>query len=388
MVYINVSNVEGKMVVTKKTIVISSNTSWFIYNFRLNLLKELASQGYTVNVIAPKDIYSNKLEKLGFNYYEIEINSKGTNPLEDIILIYSFYKLYKRISPDIILLNTIKPNIYGSMAAGILGIPAISNITGLGTVFIHNKISSKIAKILYKLALYIPRTVFYQNADDRNVFVESNLVKKEKTDLLPGSGIDTKKFKPSNKKFKKKDTFRFLFIGRLLRDKGLVEYIEASRRISNSKNVECCVLGSFYSENPSAISEDDMNRWVSDGCINYIGASNDVKSVIAEYDCIVLPSYREGLSRVLLESASMAKPIITTNVPGCKEVVEDRVNGYLCKPRNINDLTNKMQLMINLNDEKRKIMGENGRKKIIKEFDEKLVIDKYLNVIGETFSNL
>ena len=363
MVYLNLSNVERKMVV-KKTIVISSNTSWFIYNFRLNLLKELASQGYTVIVVAPKDNYSSKLEKFGFKYYEIKINSKGVNPFVDIRLLYSFYKLYKRISPDVILHNTIKPNIYGSIAAGILGIPVISNITGLGTVFIHNKISSKIAKILYKLALYIPRTVFYQNADDRRVFIESNLVEKEKTDLLPGSGIDTEEFKPINKKFKKRDTIRFLFIGRLLRDKGLVEYVEASKKLSNSMNVECSVLGSFYSQNPSAISEDDMNRWESDGCINYIGDSNDVKSVMAEYDCIVLPSYREGLSRVLLETASMAKPIITTNVPGCKEVVDHGVNGYLCKPRNINDLVSKMELMINLSDEKRKIMGENGRKKL------------------------
>jgi glycosyltransferase involved in cell wall biosynthesis len=373
--------VEGEVAPIIKSIAIVSNTSWYIYNFRLGLLNSLQSQGCKIIIIAPRDEYSSKLKSLGFEYHDIKINNKGTNPLEDMKLIYDFYKLYKSTIPDIILLNTIKPNIYGSMAAGILGIPVISNISGLGTVFLNEKLSSKIARLLYKLALRVPKKVFYQNIHDKELFIKSNYVKKEQTDLLPGSGIDTDKFKPFSKDSNKNEVMRFLFIGRLLKDKGLIEYVEASKLMNTHRKVECCILGSFYSDNPSAISKHEMNRWEAQGFIKYIGVSDNVKSIISDYDCVVLPSYREGLSKVLLESASMAKPIITTDVPGCREVVDDGVNGYLCKPKNIEDLAKKMKLMFDLSYEARKTMGEAGRIKIKKEFDENIVIDKYLNAI-------
>ncbi len=368
-----------------KKIAIVSNTSWYISNFRLGLLNSLQSRGYKIIAIAPKDEYSNKLEAFGFEYHDIKINNKGTNPIEDVKLFYNFYRLYKRLSPDIILQNTIKPNIYGSMAAGLLNIPVISNISGLGTVFLNNNITSKIARMLYKIALNVPKKVFYQNSHDKELFIKSKFVKEEKTDLLPGSGIDTEKFKPMDKKLYNDETIRFLFIGRLLKDKGLVEYVEASKQISNHEKAEFCILGSYYSGNPTAITENMMKKWVAQGTIKYIGESDDVRSVIKEYDCIVLPSYREGLSRVLLESASMAKPIVTTNVPGCKEVVDDGINGYLCEVKNPKDLANKMQMMINLSKEDRRLMGEAGRSKILKEFDEKIVIEKYLKTIEGIF---
>ena len=388
MVYLDVPNVEGEVAVTKKVIAIVSNTSWYLFNFRLKLLNTLQHQGYKVITIAPKDEYSIKLQEFGFEFHDIKINNKGTNLFEDTKLLYDFYKLYKYLSPDIILHNTIKPNIYGSMAAGILHIPVISNISGLGTVFLNNKISSKIARILYKIALRTPKKVFYQNSHDKDLFIKSNYVKKEKTELIPGSGVNTEKFKPREGKACKSDTLRFLFIGRLLRDKGLIEYVEASKKIISNKNVECCILGPFYSANPSAINQSEMKKWVSEGYIKYIGTSDDVKTIIEEHDCIVLPSYREGLSRVLLESASMAKPIITTNVPGCREVVDDGINGYLCEPKSIRDLANKMEMMLKLSDKDRIKMGQAGRAKMINEFDEKIVIDKYLNTIEGIDSNL
>lgn len=383
MVYLNVSDVEGEMARTIKTIAIVSNTSWYISNFRLGLLNNLQSKDYKIIVIAPSDEYSIKLKELGCEYHEIRINNKGTNPFEDLKLFYDFYKIYKKLSPDIILHNTIKPNIYGSMAAGILGIPVISNISGLGTVFLNDKLSSKIARILYRIALTVPEKIFYQNSHDKELFIKSKFVKEEKTDLLPGSGIDTEKFKPIEKRLNNDTITRFLFIGRLLRDKGLIEYVEASKKINNNENVEFAILGPFYSGNPTAINQSKMKKWQKEGSVKYVGVSDDVKSVIKEYDCIVLPSYREGLSKVLLESASMAKPIITTNVPGCKEVVDDGINGYLCEPRSIEDLANKMIMMLNLSDEERKIMGQAGRAKMIKEFDEKIVIDKYLEAIED-----
>jgi len=368
-----------------KTIAIVINTSWNIFNFRLGLLKALQEDGYRIVAIAPKDEYSEKLEALGFEYHNIDINNKGTNPLEDAKLVLAFYKLYKKIAPDVILQYTIKPNIYGSMAAGMLGVPVISNISGLGTVFLNDSLSSKIARLLYKIALKVPKKVFYQNTHDRELFIRSNLVKEGKTDLLPGSGIDTEKFKPVDIEHKRKDIVQFLFIARLVKDKGLVEYVEAARRITNALGVhrktEFCILGSFYPGNPTAITEDEMQVWENEGSVKYLGTSDDVKSVITEADCIVLPSYREGLSRVLLEAASMAKPIITTNVPGCREVVDDGVNGYLCEVKDADSLAEQMEKMILLSDEERREMGRKGRKKVMNEFDEKIVIGKYQDAI-------
>ncbi|MDQ7047430.1 MAG: glycosyltransferase family 4 protein [Sulfurovum sp.] len=366
-----------------KTVAIVINTSWNIYNFRLGLLLKLQADGYKIVCIAPKDEYSEKLESLGFAYHNIDINNKGTNPLEDAKLVFAFYKLYKEIAPDVLLQYTIKPNIYGSMAAGMLGIPVISNISGLGTVFLNNSFSSKIARFLYRVALRVPQKIFYQNAHDRELFVKSNLVKAEKTDLLPGSGIDTEKFKPlDNFARDPKKGLRFLFIARLLKDKGLVEYVEAAGTIQNDKNPEFYILGAFYPGNPTAIREDEMKVWEEDGIVKYMGTSDDVRSVIAKADCVVLPSYREGLSRVLLEAASMAKPIITTNVPGCKEVVDNGVNGYLCDVKDAHSLAKQMKKMINLSEDARKEMGRRGREKVSKEFDEKIVIKKYGDTIA------
>ena len=376
-----------------KTIAIVINTSWNIFNFRLGLLKALQEEGYKIVVIAPRDDYSQKLEDLGFEYHNIDINNKGTNPLEDAKLVYAFYKLYKKIAPDVLLQYTIKPNIYGSMAAGMLGIPVISNISGLGTVFLNDSLSSKIARFLYKIALKVPKKVFYQNAHDRALFIDSNLVKEEKTDLLPGSGIDTEKFKPLDIIVKDSTKpLQFLFIARLVRDKGLVEFVHAAKQISvqrsgfsvqEEQEVEFCILGAYYPGNPTAISEGEMKEWEEEGSVKYLGVSDDVKSLIAEADCIVLPSYREGLSRVLLEAASMAKPIITTNVPGCREVVDDGVNGYLCDVKDAGSLAEQMEKMILLSENARIQMGEKGREKVIKEFDEKIVIEKYLEAIEE-----
>lgn len=364
-----------------KTIAIVINTSWNIFNFRLGLLKALQKEGYNIVAIAPHDDYSEKLEEMGFEYHNININNKGTNPVEDAKLVFEFYKLYKEIAPDVILQYTIKPNIYGSMAAGMLGIPVISNISGLGTVFLNDSLSSKVARFLYKVALKVPKKVFYQNAHDRELFVQSNLVKAEKTELLPGSGIDIEKYKPLKEKQENYNTLRFLFIARLVKDKGLVEYVEAAKQITRS-STEFAILGAFYPGNPTAIKENEMQKWEREGAIEYIGTSDDVISVISEYDCIVLPSYREGLSRVLLEAASMAKPIITTNVPGCKEVVDDGVNGYLCEVKDADSLAEQMRKMLKLTNEERSEMGRRGREKVVKEFDEKIVIKKYEETIA------
>jgi glycosyltransferase involved in cell wall biosynthesis len=368
-----------------QTIAVVSNTSWFIYNFHLALLKTLQNEGYRVVVIAPKDNYSDRFEAFGIQYIEIRMNNKGTNPVEDSRLIYDFYRLYKRIAPDVILQYTIKPNIYGSFAAGMLKIPVISSITGLGTVFLNDGISSRIAKWLYKNALRFATDVFFLNSADRALFIDSKLVEAKKASLMPGSGIDTELFMPRKKRQDDDGKFRFLLIARLIKDKGIVEYANAAKKIREKGNsqAEFLLLGAYYPGNPTAITEQEIAEWEEEGIIHYLGTNDDVPSVIADVDCVVLPSYREGISQVLLEAASMAKPIIATDVPGCREVVEDGVNGYLCKAKNVDDLAMQMEKMLLLEEEVCREMGNKGREKVIDEFDEAVVNRKYLAKIEE-----
>ena len=363
-----------------KTIIITINTSWNIFNFRVGLLKALQKEGYKIVCISPYDDYSKKLESLGFEYHHIAMNNKGTNPIEDMKLIYDYYKLYKKINPSVILQYTIKPNIYGSIAARILGHKVISNISGLGTVFLNDNLSSKIARWLYKVSL-VKNKVFFQNSEDKNLFVKNGLVKESQTDLLPGSGINTDIYKPS-KDIVTNKKLTFMMIARLVRDKGIGEYIEAIKIIKQKyQNVEFKLLGSLYPGNPTAISQTELNSWIDKGLINYLGHSDDVKGEVLKVDCVVLPSYREGLSRVLLEAGALAKPIVTTNTPGCKDVVDDGINGFLCEVKNSNDLATQMEKMIKLSNEERITMGRKSRDKIVNEFDEKFVIEKYISSV-------
>lgn len=363
-----------------KKVVICLNTSWNIYNFRLNLARALKNVGYKVILIAPHDKYSDILGQ-EFEYYHIYMNNKGTNPKEDIKTLIGFYNLYKKIKPDIVLNYTIKPNIYGNVACGLLGIKTINNISGLGTVFIKESLVTKVVKWLYRYSLSKSSKVFFQNSDDRDLFVESQLVDFSKCDLLPGSGIETSKFIPVEYE-KNDETFRFLLISRMLWDKGISEYVEATKILKKKYlDVEFQLLGSLSAVNKTSISKEQMNEWVDEGFVNYLGVTDDVKEFIKKADCVVLPSYREGTPRTLLESASMAKPIVTTNVVGCKEVVDDEINGYLCEVRNAADLADKMEKMLALTGSERQSMGQAGREKMIKEFDEKIVIDKYLEAI-------
>ncbi|MEE9362097.1 MAG: glycosyltransferase family 4 protein [Cellulophaga sp.] len=368
-----------------KNIAIVVNTSWNIYNFRLGLLKTLKNQGNKVFAIAPKDNYSTQLEEEGIKFYPVSINNKGTGIREDLKLIFDYYKLFKEIKPDLLLHYTIKPNVYGTLAAGLLGIPVISTISGLGTVFLNENFSSKIARLLYKISMKIPSKVFFQNPHDRDVFLSKNLVDKGKTTIIPGSGVDTNKFKPLQIKKKKNEKFIFLMIARLVKDKGIIEYVDAARVVkSQFDNVEFWLLGSLYPGNPTAISQKELDFFIEEGNIKYLGHTDDVQMEIEKADCVVLPSYREGLSRVLLEASSMEKPIITTDVPGCSCLVDNNKNGYLCEVKNSKDLAQKMEKMLRLKSDTLIKMGQNGRQKILKEFDEVIVINKYIDSIKST----
>jgi len=357
------------------------NTSWNIFNFRMNFVKALLEKGYEVHTIAPHDNYTHLLEAAGCKHHDVKMDSRGANPIKDIALTFELWGIYRRLRPDIILHYTIKPNVYGTLAASILRIPTINNVCGLGTVFLKNNVVSMMAMFLYKIAFRFPKKVFFQNPDDLALFLDKNLVPARSADLIPGSGIDLEKFQPLN--FKRNKSFTFLLISRLITDKGIMEYIEAVEKLRlKGINARFQLLGAKDPEHKRGIQLSVIDQWVKSNTIEYLGTTDDVRRFINEADCIVLPSYREGTPRTLLEAASSSKPIVATDVPGCHHVVEDKYNGLLCKLKDSDDLASKMEQMLSLDDATLKKFGENGRKKIEFEFDEKLVITKYLNEIS------
>jgi glycosyltransferase involved in cell wall biosynthesis len=367
-----------------KKILMISNTTWSLYNFRYGLIEELLKNKYIVEILAPYDESVEKLKKMGCIHYDIFLDRKTKNPFKDIKLFFEYQKNIKKIKPDIILSYTIKPNIYGSIAARKLKIPIINNITGLGNIFNKENLTTKIVKILYKYAFKRVNKVFFQNYDDMNLFLKNNLVNKNNVDRIPGSGVNIKKFIPMLKE-KKDNKIKFILIARMLWDKGIGEYVEAAKKLkSKHNNLEFQLLGKLDYENPMAISKEQIEKWEKEGIIDYLGISQDVRNEIKEVDCVVLPSaYREGVPRTLIESAAMQKPIITTDNVGCRDIVEDGYNGFLCKVKDSNDLADKMEKFINLTEEERIKLGKNGRKKVIEEFDEKIVIEKYIEEINK-----
>ena len=288
----------------------------------------------------------------------------------------------KRIKPDVVLHYTIKPNIYGTLAAAITRTPAINNVCGLGTVFLKNNLVSLVAKGLYKLAFAFPNKVFFQNQDDLNLFAENKLIDESITDILPGSGIDLSKFHPLKKARDKK--FSFLMISRLIHDKGVLEYIEAIKILrGRGVDAEFKLLGPKDPLHARGIQLDIIDGWIESNSVDYLGKTDDVKPFLAEADCVVLPSYREGTPRSLLEAASVCKPIVATDVPGCREVVVHGHNGLLCNLKDANDLADKMMEMAAYDAERIHQMGENGRQRVLENFDESIVIDKYIGAINE-----
>ncbi|MCW3482253.1 glycosyltransferase family 4 protein [Neisseriaceae bacterium JH1-16] len=362
-------------------ILICSNTAWSIYNFRKALLETLQDNGYKIVVVAPRDNFSPLLAKLGCTCIDMAMSAKGMNPLEDAKLMIRLLRVYRAHAPDFIFHYTIKPNIYGSLAASIAGIPSIAITTGLGYAFLSSGLVSFIAKKLYKLALYFPKEVWFLNQDDRKEFVERKLTHSKKTFLLPGEGVDTRHFSPTGKP-RPDEVFRFLLIARMLWDKGVGEYVEAARFIRRRHpDTVFQLLGALDAENPSVIGKSQMDAWQAEGIIEYLGTTKDVRPAIAQADCVVLPSYREGISRTLLEAAAMAKPIVATDVPGCKDVVIDTASGLLCKPRNAKALTSALEKMRLLSEQERASYGQAGRKLVEESFSDPLVIEHYLSAL-------
>lgn len=363
-------------------IAISANSGWNILNFRRPVIAALRDAGWTVVVLAPADEASDGIRALGLQFVPIRVDSSGTSIARDAHLLIDYWRSLKSLRPHAFLGFTVKPNIYGSLAAAGLGIRTVNNISGLGTAFLRGGPLGWLVRRLYRLALRRSAKVFFQNPDDLKLFVDGGLVREEQAQLIPGSGIDLEHFRPSGTTRNGDDRFRFLFVGRLLRDKGLVEYAEAARLLRPGwPRVEFAILGFAGSDNRSAVPIAEVERWQAEGIVTYLGESEDVRPFIAEADCIVLPSYREGLPRSLLEASAMATPMVASDVAGCREIVRDGDTGFLCAAQSAESLAEAMQAMLRLAPEERSAMGARARVKVEREFDQALVARAYLQAL-------
>ena len=332
-------------------------------------------------VIAPQDSAADKrMHELAVERIPIEIDRAGLNPLADLRLFMRYRTLLKRLRPAAYLSYTIKPNIYGSFAAASLNIPALPNVSGLGTAFIRGGPLQAIVTRLYRVGFARAPVVFFQNAEDRSLFVSRRIVRQTQARVLPGSGVDLERFAPAPLHG---GPLTFLFIGRLLRDKGVVEFVEAARSLrSEHPEARFQLLGAVDEGNRTAIRQSEIDSWLAEGVVEQLATTDDVRPFIAAASAVVLPSYREGLPRSLLEAAAMARPLIAADVPGCRDVVEDGVNGYLCAVRDAASLAAAMRRFLRLPPGQRLAMGEAGRRRVQERFSEALVIRAYLDVLA------
>ena len=317
------------------------------------------------------------------------------NPFSDALTLYQLWHIYKKIKPNIIFHYTIKPNIYGSISAFFCSLPCISVVTGSGRAFLKRNFIFYTVKVMYRIAFLHPEKIWFLNPEDQNEFLALSIVTPKKVCTLPGEGIDLKRYKPASRKTlvssaaplpkRTKYRFDFLFIGRLIREKGIYEYIEAAKKLQEKySSTSFGILGPFDPESKGSIQEKDLSRQIENTNISYLGEKKDIKSFLEESSCVVLPSYyREGIPKVLLEASAMCKPILATDHVGCRQIVENGQNGYLCKPKDSYDLAMQMEKVFRLSARERDGMGRQARKKVQEGFSDKIVVEKYMNTINE-----
>lgn len=359
-------------------ILVLANFGMGLYNFRKELLEELIQQNNEVYISLPDDEYVPMLEKIGCKFVNTYLERRGTNPLTDFKLLLDYIKMIRQIKPDVVLTYTIKPNVYGGIACSITKTPYITNITGLGTSVENKGLIQKVTLMLYKLGLKKASCVFFQNQTNRKFF-EDNRIISSKTRLIPGSGVNLEQHK--FEKYPESDEeVRFLFIGRIMKAKGIEELLKAAKLVKKKyTNVQFHLIGvseEAYDEKLSHLESLDI--------IKYHGQQSDVHSFIKNSHATILPSYHEGLANVLLESAASGRPVLTSKVPGCLETFEEGLSGYGFEAKSVESLVKAIVKFINLPFEQKREMGIVGRRKMEKEFDRNLVIKAYLDEINLT----
>lgn len=363
-------------------IMLGANQAWNLVNFRAGLIEALIARGFRVIAVAPPHAEMEaKLAAMGCTFAPVPIDSMGLSPLRDLRSVIALYRVMRAHRPAAWLSWTIKPNTYGAIAARLCGVPALPNVSGLGTAFIAGGVLGWLVRHLYRFAFARAASVFFQNADDRALFVGEGLAKETQARLLPGSGIDAARWAPASDK--RPTPRQFLMVARVVADKGVREYVSAARIVSARwPDARFSLLGPLDVDNRTAISRSEVERWVAEGVITYLPATSDVRPMIAEADFVVLPSYREGLSRILLEASAMGRPIITTDVPGCRDVVRDGESGFLCAPRNSASLAEAMVRAAAISDAEWQRMAAAGRARVIAEFSQDRVTALYFDALA------
>ena len=360
---------------------IAINKAWNIYNFRKGIIKSLIQAGHDVVAIAPPDEYVDRIRQLGCEFVAFPLSDTGTNPITEVQSIFRLHQLLKKQKIDILLTYTIKVNLYGTLAARWNRIPIICNVSGLGTAFLAKTPSAWIAKKMSGLILNRASHIFFQNPDDQRDFLKETGMDQDKSSLIPGSGIDLEAF--GQDVLQLPADYQFVMLSRLIIEKGVVEYGEAAGIVKEKyPEVSFLLVGSLDKDHARSIDKARLDGWVEKGYLDYLEHLDDISSVIRQSEVVVLPSYREGTPRVLLEGAALGRPLITTDTPGCREVVRHGMNGFLCEIKSAASLAAQCMHYLSLDDAKKRNLGEKGRELVAQKFDEKIVINAYMDKIN------
>lgn len=368
------------------TILLSANTDWYLYNFRLALAQAIRESGAQILLASPPGPYVEKLKHEGFPWRRLRISRRGWNPLMELFTIYNFISLYRREKPDLVHHFTIKPVLYGSLAARVAHIPAMVNsITGLGYLYVNPSKLAATAQVLvkpmYRIALSKPGArVIFQNLRDRDFFVQQGLVKDNQTLVIPGSGVDPDRFRPG---LEPAGEPVILMASRMLWDKGVGELVEAARLLrERGFSGKVILAGAPDAGYPASVTEAQLSHWTKEGVVQWVGHCDDVAALMAKAHIVTLPSYGEGLPRVLLEAGAAGKPVVATDVPGCRDIIRDGVNGLLVPPKDPIALANALHRLVQ-DPELRIRMGEAGRKAVLDKFTSEMVNHETLLVYRE-----
>ena len=359
-----------------KKVLILANSSGGLYDFRNELVQRLLLK-YEVTVSLPDEVRTKELAEEGCKVVHTPINRRGVNPAEDFKLLLAYRKLLKEEKPDLTLTYTIKPNIYGGFCCRMMKIPYIATVTGLGSTFQKQGIFLKLITTMYRLGLKKAECIFFQNRENREIF-EKYHIRGKKSKLVSGSGVNLKRhcFEP----YPEDDQVRFLYVGRMMREKGIEELLEAAKELSD-EHTEFQLLG--Y---PDEDYQDRLDAYEKEGYIKQLGFDPDVHAYIRNASALVLPTYHEGMSNVLMEASATGRPVIATNISGCKEIFEEGVTGFSCEPKSSEDLIRALKKFLKLSREERAVMGQKARQKMEREFDREKVVDAYMEEI-ETVGN-
>lgn len=362
-------------------IFLTSNTSWYLYNFRRSTIQALRHRGKRVICLSPLDDFSRRLvEELGAEHIALPLDGKSTGALQELRSLIFIWKVMRQYRPEFVFNFTVKMNIYCGLVCALNKIPFANNVSGLGTAFIHDSWLFRRVRQLYGLVNRQARTLFFQNEEDLAVFRSQGLLGNRSFTLLPGSGVDLKRFQALP--LPDSGPFVFIMIARLLADKGVREYAEACRLLKEEKlAVRCLLVGPLGVSNRTAIDESEVRQWQAEAGLEYLGETDDVRPLIAQAHVLVLPSYREGMPRTVLEAAAMGRPAIVTDVPGCRQAIEAQVTGWLCEVRNIDSLTQQMKQVMRMDSSSLQQAGDAARARMESQFNEEVVVQAYLDCL-------